>query len=46
MKKILWLSNYVFDEDALCGSGGWIASMGRAVVSSGQYELYNIQLLV
>ena len=44
MKKILWLSNFCFCEEANTGSGTWIESMGKALVQSGKYDLCNITL--
>lgn len=42
MKKILWLSNFRFKEEMNRGSGAWIEAMGKGIVASGEYELYNI----
>lgn len=44
MKKILWLSNFCFREEVNTGSGTWIESMGKALVQTGKYDLYNITL--
>lgn len=44
MKKILWFSNFHFQERASSASGTWIESMGRAVSATGKCELHNITL--
>ncbi len=44
MKKILWLSNFCFHDGPNTGSGTWIESMGKALVQSWKYDLYNITL--
>lgn len=43
-KKIVWLSNFRFSNSASSGSGGWIESMGKGLVATGEYEICNITL--
>ena len=42
MRKVLWLSNYRFSEESNRGSGAWIEAMGKGLLHSGKYELYNV----
>ena len=42
MKKLVWLSNYRFSDESNRGSGAWIEAMGKELIASGEYELYNI----
>lgn len=44
MKKVLWLSNYRFQDSQNSGSGTWIESMGKALVKSGRFKMCNITL--
>ena len=42
MRKVLWLSNFLFADSSSCSSGTWIESMGRGLCSTGQVDLHNI----
>lgn len=44
MKKIVWFSFFRFTDQPSRGSGTWVESMGKALVASEQYQLYNITI--
>ena len=42
--KVLWFSNYYFSDAPDRGTGTWLGTMGRALVATGEIELFNVVL--
>ena len=42
MKKILWLCNIAFTENALTHTGGWLQPLAEALQRTGKVKIYNV----